>query len=258
MLHQVISTEKVPLVYHVAGIGSRFVAWLVDLGIMLSLVIVVVVFGTTWQVARAGLGGAVILTLTFLMQWGYFVLFEWLWHGQTPGKRLVGIRVIDWQGTGISFGQSAVRNVLRVVDGLPLLIPDVMPLLYGVGFGVAASNLQQRRFGDLAAGTLVVLAEHKDTSLVALQHGFAGQTSRQHHLRQRLEQLTRPQKETMLDLCLRRDQLRLRERTRLFAAVADYFRRRLELSPAEHQSDEKFVLELAAALTADFKTVRVT
>ena len=161
MLHQVISTEKVPLVYLVAGLGSRFLAWLIDMVIMIGLVYVAVVMAAVWEVAREGFGIAVGLVLSFFLQWGYFVLFEWLWHGQTPGKRAIGIRVIDLQGTGISFGQAVVRNVLRVVDGLPLLVPDLVPVMYGVGFLVAACNPEQRRLGDLAAGTLVVYVEAK-------------------------------------------------------------------------------------------------
>jgi len=251
MLHQVISTEKVPLIYRVAGLGSRFLAWLIDMLIIVGLLYVALVMAAAWEAAREGFGMAVALVLTFLVQWGYFVLFEWLWHGQTPGKRVVGIRVIDLQGTGISFGQAALRNVLRVVDGLPLLIPDLVPVMYGIGFLVAACNSEQRRLGDLAAGTLVVFVEAKNAPLLALQEEFAGQAPRTQLFRQRLEQLTRPQKETLLDLCLRRDQLRVRERARLFAAVTEYFRGHLELSPSEHQSPEKFVLQLAAALTAD-------
>src|SRR5271166_3427545 len=115
MLHQIISTEKVPLVYRVAGLGSRFLAWLIDMAIVIGLVFIVVVMAAVWEIAREGFGIAVGLVLSFFVQWGYFVLFEWLWHGQTPGKRVVGIRVIDWEGTSISFGQAAVRNVLRVV-----------------------------------------------------------------------------------------------------------------------------------------------
>jgi uncharacterized RDD family membrane protein YckC len=253
MFHRIISTEKVPLVYRVAGLGSRFLAWLIDLCTMLGLLYVAAVMAAAWEAAREGFGFALALVLTFVVQWGYFVLFEWLWHGQTPGKRVVGIRVIDLQGTGISFGQAAVRNVLRVVDGLPLLIPDIVPLMYGVGFLVAAGNAEQRRLGDLAAGTLVVYVEASNAPLVALQQEFAGPTSRTQFLRQRLEQLTRPQKETLLDLCLRRDQLRVRERARLFAAVTEYFRQQLELAPSEHQSPEKFVLQLAAALTSGIR-----
>jgi uncharacterized RDD family membrane protein YckC len=251
MLYQVISTEKVPLDYRVAGLGSRFVAWLIDMAIIIGLVYVAVIVAAAWEIAREGFGVAVALVATFVVQWGYFVLFEWLWHGQTPGKRAIGIRVIDLEGTGISFGQAAVRNVLRVVDGLPLLIPDIVPVLYGVGFLVAAGNSHQRRLGDLAAGTLVVYVESSTAPLLALQQALTGEAHPTLFLRQRLEQLTRSQKQTLLDLCLRRDQLRVRERARLFAAVTEYFRQHLELAPTAHQSPEKFVLQLAAALTQD-------
>jgi uncharacterized RDD family membrane protein YckC len=253
MLHEVISPEKVPLVYRVAGVGSRFLAWLLDLLILVGLFFLAVIMGQVWEEARAGFGMAVAMIGTFCAQWGYFVLFEWLWHGQTPGKWVIGLRVIDLEGTGISFGQAAVRNILRVADGLPLLIPDVVPVLYGVGFLVAACNREQRRLGDLAAGTLVVYVEAKNTPLLTLRQGIVAESARTQLARQRLELLTRRQKETMLDLCLRRDQLRVRERARLFAAVTDYFRQRLDLAPVEHQSDEKFVLQLAAALTADLQ-----
>src|SRR6202040_1016777 len=100
----------------------------------------------------------------------------------------------------ISFGQSAVRNVLRVADGLPLLIPDVVPVMYGVGFLVAAFNLEQRRLGDLAAGTLVVHVESRTAPLVALQLGIVAHSTRTQALKQRLDQLSRKQKETLLDV----------------------------------------------------------
>src|SRR5262245_39193055 len=103
MVYQVISTEKVSLAYRVAGLGSRFVAWLLDIVIILGLFIIALVMATPWEVAREGLGIGVALVVTFVVQWCYFLLFEWLWQGQTPGKRVVGIRVIDVQGAGISF-----------------------------------------------------------------------------------------------------------------------------------------------------------
>jgi uncharacterized RDD family membrane protein YckC len=251
MLHQVISSEKVPLAFKVAGLGSRFFAWLIDLSIIVAMFYVIGVLGQVYEYAREGLGFGLIMVLTFVVQWGYFLLFEWLWHGQTPGKRAVGIRVIDLDGVGISFGQAAVRNVLRVADGLPLLIPDVVPVMYGVGFLVAACNAEQRRLGDFAAGTLVVYVEAREAPLVALQQGIVVHSARTQLLKQRLEQLSRKQKETLLDVCLRRDQLRVRDRARLFAALTEYFRQRLGLTPQEHQSDEKFVLQLATALSAD-------
>jgi uncharacterized RDD family membrane protein YckC len=251
MQHQVVSIENVPLSFQVAGLGSRFVAWLLDFVVIVGLFLVSMYIGAAYESARQGFGIAIVMLLTFAVQWGYFLLFEWLWHGQTPGKRMVGIRVIDLQGASISFGQSAMRNLLRVVDGLPLVIPDVVPVMYGFGFLAAATNPEQRRLGDLAAGTLVVRVGSSSAPLAALQREFGGPVQKTQALRTRLEQLTREQKDTLVDLCLRRDQLRVRERSRLFAAVADYFRERWKMAPATHQSEEKFVMEIAAALTAD-------
>src|SRR5213082_2782697 len=112
MLHEVITAEKVPLVFKVAGLGSRFLAWLLDLCLIVFLILVVAILGQVYELAREGVVLAVAMVGTFVIQWGYFLLFEWLWHGQTPGKRAVGIRVIQWQGTGLNFAQAAVRNLL--------------------------------------------------------------------------------------------------------------------------------------------------
>jgi hypothetical protein len=189
----------------------------------------------------------VILVWQFVLMWGYFLFFEWLWHGQTPGKALVGIRVIQWRGTAMNFDQSAIRNLLRIVDSLPVPLPLGPGLL---GFAIAAGNREQRRLGDLAADTLVVHVERKAQPILTLTDA-ASDTDRQRLalLRQRLSQLDREQKQTLLDLCLRRDQLRVLERARLFQAAAHFFEQRLKLAPEEHESAEKFVLQMAAVLS---------
>src|SRR5947207_2730794 len=119
MLHRVITSEKVPFTYREAGLGARFLAWLLDLGLVAVLLTACAVAGSALERAselRGGGGASVGLAFTmvasFVVQWGYFVLFEWLWHGQTPGKRALGLRVIQWRGTAASFTQLAVRNVL--------------------------------------------------------------------------------------------------------------------------------------------------
>ena len=258
MIHEVITSEKVPFSYRVAGLGSRLLAWLIDLGIIAVLTIMGAVIGSTLERGRAGLGLAVIMLWTFVVQWCYFLVFEWLWRGQTPGKRLVGIRVIDWQGTSVTFGQAAVRNILRVADGLPLLAADLLPLLYGVGFVVAACNRENRRLGDLAAGTLVVYVETQPRPVGMLQERSEASRARATLARQRLEHLTRKQKTTLLDLCLRREQLRVRERARLFSAAAAYFKDRLDLAPREYESDERFILQLADVLSSDERAGQLT
>lgn len=245
ILYEVLTTEKVPFYYRVAGVGSRFFAWLIDLALLALLLFAGMLFITPLEAARSGVGSAVLSLWLFALLWGYFLLFEWLWHGQTPGKRVLGIRVISREGTGISFLQSGVRNVLRVADGLPL--PFVA---YGLGAAVAACNREGRRLGDLAAGTLVVHVEARSQPVLARpDQEYEAPYLREAVVRQRLQQLDRQQKQVLLDLCLRREQLRLADRTRLFHAVTEFFRERLDLAPEEYQSDEKFVLQLAAVLS---------
>ena len=97
--HEVLTTEKVPFSYRVAGLGSRFAAWLIDLLALMVLECMGVLVGSVLAVGRPGLGNAIVIVWQFVVMWGYFLLFEWLWHGQTPGKYLLGIRVIQWRGT---------------------------------------------------------------------------------------------------------------------------------------------------------------
>jgi uncharacterized RDD family membrane protein YckC len=242
ILHEVLTAEKTPLTFRVAGVGSRFLAWFVDV-----LCMAVVIFAGNWlfvayDIALQGFGQALATLWTFVVQWGYFIVFEWLWQGQTPGKRLIGIRVIQWRGTGITFTQSAVRNLVRTADFLP--VGNL------VGFLVALTNRENRRLGDLAAGTLVVHVERRSQLIVAVTETLAGlDKARLALLRQRLGQLDRAQKQTLLDLCLRRDQLRFAERARLFKASAGFMRARLDLLPEAYESDEKFVLRLTSVLT---------
>lgn len=151
--------ENVAFGYKVAGIGSRFLAALVDTLIILVLQIVVIIvlifiirpfitgdFSISNPVIAlvAGLLGLV----AFFFFWGYYILFEMLWNGQSLGKRWVGLRVIKADGTPITLTESVVRNFVRLID--------FMPAYYGIGVVTMFINSQSRRLGDLAAGTLVV------------------------------------------------------------------------------------------------------
>ncbi|HEY7314826.1 MAG TPA: RDD family protein [Gemmataceae bacterium] len=244
--HEVLTTEKVPFSYRVAGLGSRFLAWLIDLVAIMGVDLMGIIVGSILIIGRPGLGMALFIIWNFVVMYGYFLFFEWLWNGQTPGKYLLGIRVIQWRGTAITFFHSAVRNLLRIADGLPIPLPLGPGLL---GFVVAACNREQRRLGDLYADTIVVHVERRVRPLLALPDARSeADRQRLALLRQRLGQLDRDQKQTLLDLCLRRDQLHVLERARLFQAAAQFVEKRLELAPEEYESAEKFVLQMAAVL----------
>jgi len=95
-----------------------------------------------------GVGGGFLMILLFALEWLYPVLFEVFWRGQTPGKRILGIAVINDDLTPVTLGTSMVRNLLRTVDFLPMF--------YLAGLITMLSNRRFQRLGDLAAGTLVI------------------------------------------------------------------------------------------------------
>ncbi|NJP04505.1 MAG: RDD family protein [Chloroflexaceae bacterium] len=159
--HYTIDTpENIEFRYDIAGIGSRFLAALVDT-ILLGLLQISVLFLMFFLISRTNVGNddgltSIILAVGFLLlfffQWGYFLLFEMIWNGQSPGKRMVRLRVVREGGRPITFGASAVRNLIRIVDFLPAF--------YGLGVVVMFIDRRVRRLGDLAGGTLVVKERH--------------------------------------------------------------------------------------------------
>jgi uncharacterized RDD family membrane protein YckC len=144
--------EQITLEFALAGIGSRFLALTLDTllqGVLYLLVVLIAVFvpplAFAW-IAHAW-APAIAIFLAFCIYWGYFAAFEVLWHGQTPGKRIVGIRVVKDSGRPINAIEGIGRNLMRAVDGF---------LLYAVGLVCMMISRQNRRLGDYVAGTLVV------------------------------------------------------------------------------------------------------
>lgn len=127
-----------------AGFGVRVLAQLLD--ILIRYGIVTVLFIVLSLLGRMGTGIALILA--FLLEWFYPVYFEVSRQGRTPGKKWMGIRVVNDDGTPITFGPSLLRNLLRFVDFLPIL--------YLTGIIASLCNRQFKRLGDLAAGSIVI------------------------------------------------------------------------------------------------------
>jgi uncharacterized RDD family membrane protein YckC len=143
--------EQVVLSYTVAGIGSRAVAALIDYGICVALIIAIWIALDAFLTARGSVPWVTALLIIggFTVTWGYYVLFEALWDGQTPGKRRMGLRVVRDGGYSITFNASAVRNLVRAIDMQPLPF-------YGVGILSVLLSRSGKRLGDYAAGTFVV------------------------------------------------------------------------------------------------------
>ena len=149
--------ELVVLSYSVAGVGSRAMAGLTDLLIcfvgLLALSFALGMLASSRAGIRADMsasvGAAILVLVQFVIIWGYYVLFEGLMDGQTPGKRMHRLRVVRDGGYSVTFGVSAVRNLVRIVDMQPVLF-------YLVGIASTLVTKRGRRLGDLVAGTFVV------------------------------------------------------------------------------------------------------
>jgi uncharacterized RDD family membrane protein YckC len=147
--------ELVAIEMPLAGIGSRFIALLVDyliwgagatvLALLLTVILPSILLFSrvtaTWTMA-------IFILLFFVLNWGYFTLFEAFWNGRTPGKRVARIRVIQRSGRAIGLFESMARNLVRYIDQIPGV--------YVVGVITMFVTRQHQRLGDLAAGTLVV------------------------------------------------------------------------------------------------------
>ena len=152
--------EQVDLQFPIAGVGSRFIAVMIDHLIQavpyVLLMIGLAIFASNTKSAAGSdkldtaakwvIAGFIFLN--FLWIWGYFALFEGYWNGRTPGKYVMKLRVLKDSGRSITLFESMARNLLRFVD--------VFPSMYFTGVVTMLCNKQNKRLGDLAAGTIVV------------------------------------------------------------------------------------------------------
>lgn len=238
--------ENISFGYDVAGIGSRFLAVFVDtliqgtLYVFLFIVLVLLsAFDAAVQLPRQlrDLAPTLILVVLFLVQFGYFMLFELITGGQTPGKRLMNLRVIKESGYPLSPLDSVIRNLIRIID--------FFPFAYGVGVIVMFLNDHSKRLGDFAAGTLVVKMrdEVKLSSLAGpTTGGYAPEWPGVENLREADVELI----ESFLQ---RRGQLR--ESGSLAGTIARNIRARLNSPEAEERaayiSHEEFLRQVALA-----------
>jgi uncharacterized RDD family membrane protein YckC len=152
---EVETPEHVRFSFHVAGPTRRALAYLVDwlvrvLAFVAVQIVMLLVTGTHLRLGRA-ISNSTMLLFLFLVEWGYFVFFEAIWNGTTPGKRLVRLRVVKAGGYPLSFADAVLRNLLRAADFLPAG--------YVLGVLVMAWDGRFARLGDRAAGTMVVIED---------------------------------------------------------------------------------------------------
>lgn len=226
------------------GPVTRFFAWFIDqlcisaamflLGIGLNLLELI-----SWN-----FGFALYVITYFVLSIGYGIFFEWSWRGQTIGKKVLQLRVVDVEGMRLQFNQIVVRNLLRFVDSLPAF--------YMVGGLTCWLNSKCQRLGDIAANTVVIrnprVAEPDLDELLADKYN-----SLRHypHLTARLRQRVLPgEADIALQALLRREEFEPPARVELFAALAAHFRGKVEF-PAEATdgiADEQYLRNVVDVL----------
>ena len=182
---KVQTPEGITFSFRLAGPVIRCLAWIVDFLAVAVLSQTVGILGRIAGIISADLAGAAATLGYFGISIGYGVVAEWVWRGQTVGKRLFNLRVIDEQGLRLQFHQVLLRNLLRFVD--------LLPGFYLVGGVACVLSPRCQRLGDLAANTVVVHhARHVEPDLDQLLAGKYNSLREYPHLEARLRQRVWP------------------------------------------------------------------
>ena len=227
-----------------AGPITRFLAWSVDLLVILAINKLLNVLLGTLGILSRDLATAAIILGYFIVSIGYGIVTEWYWHGQTLGKRLLRLRVTDVHGLQLQFSQIVIRNLLRFVDSLPAL--------YLVGGLACLINRRAQRLGDFVANTVVVWNPRLDEpDLDQLLEGKYNSFRQYPHLEARLRQHVSPtEAQIALQALLRRDEFEPRSRVELFQGIVNHFKSVVSF-PAEATdgiSDEQYLRNVVDAL----------
>jgi uncharacterized RDD family membrane protein YckC len=260
--------ENVAVSYDLAGVGSRFLAAVVDT--LLQTVLILLIYlaefvAGGWIVASGALRDlgqgeptagvvwliALFLLASFVLLWGYYIAFELLWNGQTPGKRLFRLRVLRDSGYPIGFLDSLIRNLVRVIDFLPLF--------YGIGVLTMLIDARSRRLGDLAAGTIVVKERRglRATELLLDTPPPADALAAEEV--PNLDRLSGRDYSLLREYLLRREGLAADARAALARELSQALARRLDTAPPEDApAADAFLARVAAAYRARHEARRGT
>ncbi|HTA43135.1 MAG TPA: RDD family protein [Bryobacteraceae bacterium] len=243
---EIVTPEGVQFGLPLAGPGTRLLAWTVDallIGAGLTAasraLYVIRAINSDWY-------GAVVTLAVFVISVGYGMFFEWWWSGQTPGKRMMRLRVVDAQGLKLEFHQIAIRNLMRVVDSLPLL--------YLVGGVAALVSRDAQRLGDMAANTVVIRQNRfEPVDPAAFATARYNSLLDYPHLTAVLRQKASP---ALVDLAMqavgRRDELSPEAQAEVFGALGARFRAvtRIPEEVIITLTDEQFVRNILQVVTA--------
>jgi uncharacterized RDD family membrane protein YckC len=244
---EVETPDHVVLRYDLAGAGNRGFAAVVDF-LLATLIAftanVILSWAGAFNQASFFVLGGITLIVTLVLIWAYFILLEWLWNGQTIGKRAYRLRVINEDGSPAQFTAVLIRNLLRLVDFLPAF--------YGLGVLVIVLSPKSQRLGDLAAGTYVVRAPRPQVDWFSLRTvtplgaGLTAETRRMPGEAQRL----------VREFVARESHLAPAERTRIAAVIAAKLRTYTVDDLDQQLDDIDLIHAIARSLRATAETRR--
>lgn len=242
--------ENIFLEYELAGLGSRFIAFWIDTLIQIILTFVLIWF----LLMAAGFAGMLtgsqqmgqtmqtvlmVLALFFLYQ-GYYIFFEVRWKGQSPGKRLMKLRVIGDKGLPVTFYQATIRNIMRIIDMLP---PVFFMPSYGLGSLIIMISQQCKRAGDYAAGTIVI----KEQRFRGFEIFASIQTNPDYVNKIRIpvrKKIHGQDYYILREFFFRKNTLSPEQRRFIAAKLASYFRLKLNMGPSAENNDVRFLDDL--------------
>jgi uncharacterized RDD family membrane protein YckC len=235
-VHTVETPEQIRLEFALAGIGSRFLALCIDFLIQVGVALGAIVVLTFLSILKIGSGwfGAVLVVALFLLYYGYFIIFEILWNGQTPGKRRIGLRVVKDSGRPLSAAEVVGRNLLRIVDQLPGF--------YAVGLIAMICNSSNKRLGDMVAGSIVI----REGSLIDLGATWAGSPEASAVPVPGANLLSPEDLALVNSFLVRRYQLDFETRRRMADEIFAHLARKISLSEEQRLSPESALESLAS------------
>ena len=227
-----------------AGPVTRFLAWGIDLAGIGALTGIAGTFIKLLGLIVPDLATALTIFAYFLISIGYGILLEWHWRGQTIGKRVLRLRVVDAQGLRLRFTQIVLRNLLRFVD--------MLPAFYLTGGVACLASPRGQRLGDIAANTVVVRNPRmSEPDLEQLVGGKFNSLREYPHLAARLRQRVSPGEASLaLQALMRRDEFDPPARVLLFRELVAHFQAIVDFPPeaTEGIADEQYVRNLADIL----------
>jgi uncharacterized RDD family membrane protein YckC len=233
----ILTPEGISFTQYLAGPVTRFLAFAIDLagialisGLLSQVLLLAAIVSADFAIAARTIS-------YFVVTIGYSILLEWSWRGQTPGKRVLKIRVVDAEGFRLRPSQIVMRNLLRVVD--------LLPAFYAVGGICCALSPKYQRLGDIAANTVVIYTTpEKIPDLELLFSGTYNSLRNHAHLAARLRKSISPAEARLaLEAIARRAELAPSSRLELYRQLAQRLRSLVAFpeETLEGMTDEQYV-----------------